>query len=274
MAVKFLYPFWGSETLDPSEFFQTAVFNKFDGVEINLPEDSVFEEFFLPGLNVVRLKNPDFLCSLQQAQGVKGETPDEYLLKVINKLENLRQYQPDFINSHTGKDHFSFSDNCKIIEAIEEFSIKHNVPVYHEIHRGRFTFHLSSTLKYLELFPHLRFVGDLSHWCVVSESLLQDQEEMLGKIIPRIFHIHARIGHEQAPQVNNPFAPEWGDHLNRFIEWWQEIIDYHRDTREITITPEFGPVPYMPTKPFSKEPLANQNRLNLEMKDYLKSNLV
>ena len=40
-----------------------------------------------------------------------------------------------------------------------------------------------------------------------------------------------------------------------------------------TITPEFGPFPYMPQEPFSKEPLANQKEINIKMRDYLKTRL-
>ncbi|TPV35359.1 sugar phosphate isomerase/epimerase [Paucihalobacter ruber] len=273
MPSKFLYPFWGSEHLCPNDFFEILISKGFDGIEINIPIDPIFETTFYDVLNTVRKKNPDFVVVLQQVVGKQKETPESYLKTVMNRLESLIHHQPNFINSHTGRDYFSFEDNCRIIRAIESFSETNNIPVYHEIHRGRFTFHTSTTLQYLEKFPNLKFVGDLSHWCVVSESMLQDQEEIINKIIPKIYHIHARIGFEQAPQVNNPFAPEWHAYLNQFTQWWQSIIDYHQPCRTITITPEFGPFPYMPQAPFTKLPLANQHNLNFEMKAYLKSHL-
>ena len=40
-----------------------------------------------------------------------------------------------------------------------------------------------------------------------------------------------------------------------------------------TITPEFGPFPYMPQEPFTKKPLSNQWEINLQMKNYLQQNL-
>ncbi|MGJ8716484.1 MAG: hypothetical protein ACSHXG_15365 [Maribacter stanieri] len=76
----------------------------------------------------------------------------------------------------------------------------------------------------------MKLVGDLSHWCVTSESMLQDQE-------------HIR---------------------------WQQVINEHQNMEELTITPEFGPYPYMPQTPFNQMPLANQQELNIEMRDYLK----
>ncbi len=264
--INYLYPFWGHEDLNPTNFLNLAISNGFKGIEINIPNNQVFESVFYESLNIKREENPNFICGLQQVFGVKKESPKEYFYKVLSRLGAIAHYKPNFINSHTGKDHYSFSDNCKIIDGIEEFSLKSGIPVYHEIHRGRFTFHSATTLKYLEVFPHLKLVGDLSHWCVVSESMLQDQEEIIEKVIPHIHHIHARVGFEQAPQVNNPFAPEWNEHLSFYLNWWQRIIDYHIKSKNITITPEFGPFPYMPQSPFDQKPLANQQELNKTMK--------
>jgi hypothetical protein len=130
-------------------------------------------------------------------------------------------------------------------------------------------------LKYLKIYPELKLIADFSHFCVVSESNLADQMDLLAKIYPNIKHIHARIGFEQSPQVNNPFAPEWNIHLESYLSWWKEIIEVQKksNSSQITITPEFGPFPYMPQEPFTKKPLANQWEINLEMKNYLQKNL-
>ncbi|WP_339657419.1 sugar phosphate isomerase/epimerase [uncultured Maribacter sp.] len=271
--INYLYPHWGSSHLSVSEFFDSVKIQNFQGVEINLPENETFEKEFLRGLEKSREKNPNFICVLQQVLPVKLETVEAYLLNVLTQLERMLPYYPNFINSHTGKDHFSFEENCLVIEAIESFSVQNNIPVYHEIHRGRFTFHSATTLSYLEEYPQLKLVGDLSHWCVVSESMLQDQEYILDKIIPHIKHIHARVGFEQAPQVINPFAPEWKSYLDQYLVWWQRIINEHAIMDAYTITPEFGPYPYMPQNPLSKKPLANQYELNCNMKTFLKSRL-
>lgn len=273
MFLKFLYPFWGSEHLAPAEFFNEVEANNFDGVEINIPRDAIFETKFYDALNNERSKNSSFICVLQQVLGLKNESSENYLNRVLHRLHDQIQYQPDFINSHTGRDYYSFDENCRIIEAIENFSEKNNIPVYHEIHRGRFTFHSLATLRYLEKFPNLKLVGDLSHWCVVSESMLQNQEDILNEVIPHMRHIHARVGFEQTPQVNDPFAPEWESYVAQYMQWWKKILLYHQDRPHFTITPEFGPYPYMPEAPFSKQPLADQKAVNLKMKDHLKSYL-
>jgi hypothetical protein len=202
---------------------------------------------------------------------IRKEDPKEYLKRVLIRLNECARFQPDVINSHTGKDHYSFDDNCRIIEAIEEFSVKSGIPVYHEIHRGRFSFHARTTLAYLKKYPKLKLVGDFSHWCVVSESLLQDQEDILNQVYPNIHHIHARIGTEQASQVTGPFAPEWKSHLEAFQFFWKQMIATAKSNglEKMTISPEFGPFPYMPEVPYSRQPFYNQHEINLRIKELL-----
>ena len=273
MRLKFLYPHWGSESLSMSSFFETVSSNGFDGIEINIPQDASLQKELHSQLNHQRQHNPEFICVAQQVLGIKTETPHQYLERVKQRLEALVEFKPNFINSHTGRDYYFFDENCRIIEAIENFSERTNIPVYHEIHRGRFTFHSLTTLRYLEKFPSLKLVGDLSHWCVVSEAMLQNQNAIITQVIPHIHHVHARVGFEQSPQVNNPFAPEWQSYLQQFLVWWKQILEQHKAKEQFTITPEFGPYPYMPQQPFTKEPLADQKMINLKMKDYLKTHL-
>lgn len=271
MRLKFLYPHWGSESLDCSEFFKTVEENGFDGIEINIPKNPNFQRDLQKELHTRRRE--DFVFVAQQVLGIKRESPEEYLDRVLQKLYSISKFHPDFINSHTGKDYYSFEDNCRIIDAVEEFSIKNRIPVYHEIHRGRFTFHSTSTLNYLKIFPELKFTGDFSHWCVVSESLLQDQEEIIEKIAPNIHHLHARIGSEQASQVNNPFADEWELHLSRYVDIWKTVLKKHSNKQSFSITPEFGPFPYMPREPYTLKPLSDQQSVNIQIKNLLQTKL-
>jgi hypothetical protein len=44
-------------------------------------------------------------------------------------------------------------------------------------------------------------------------------------------------------------------------------------TKLLTITPEFGPAPYMPALPFTQQPIGNQWKINMDIMNYLKSNL-
>jgi hypothetical protein len=59
---------------------------------------------------------------------------------------------------------------------------------------------------------------------VVHESLLINKEDLLEKVILKSDHIHARVGFEEGPQVNNPSAPEWKSTLNRHLDIWESVI--------------------------------------------------
>lgn len=276
MKINYICTYWGCEKQTAKTFLSNVVANGYDGVEINLPDDVNFITEFMDELETIRTKQKsDFIFIAQQVLSSKNETVNEYIGRLKDRLDFLTTLQPNYINSHTGKDYYDFEDNCRILELTEEISQKSGIPIWHEIHRGRFSFHLKTLLKYLAKYPELNLIADFSHFCVVSESSLEDQQDLLAKVYPTIKHIHARVGFEQSPQVNNPFAPEWKNHLDVYTSWWKKIVEQHRSNNQtqITITPEFGPFPYMPEKPFSKEPLSNQWEINCEMKNYLQHTL-
>lgn len=271
MEIKYIRTFWGSEHQSAKTFLKESIAKGFDGVEINFPEDDGFIEEFMTELQAIRNEHPTFTFIAQQVLENKAETATEYTERMSERLRILLALRPDAINSHTGKDFFEFEENVKIIAAAERLSEQAGIPIWHEIHRGRFSFHLKTLLNYLTVFPHLNLIADLSHFCVVSESDLSDQKDLLTQIYPHVGHIHARVGFEQSPQVNHPFAPEWKEHLDRYVNWWTEIIEHQsqQGKAHFTITPEFGPFPYMPQAPFSKEPTANQQEINVQIKKYL-----
>jgi len=272
LKINYCCTYWGCEQDSPNVFVDKVLAAGYEGIEISLPPTpETFTPHFLKELEGIRLNKPNFIFIAQHLTSPGTDTVEQYIRKMEKNLLELTSYNPTFINSHTGKDFYSFDENCSVIEAALNISQKTGVRILHETHRGRFSYHAASLLPYLQKFPELELVGDLSHFCTVSESLLADQQHILQEIIPHIAHLHARVGHEQGPQVNNPFAPEWQEHLAVFLAWWKEIINHRKNTSKelFTITPEFGPAPYMPAMPFTQEPLSNQWELNCTMKDYL-----
>ncbi len=120
--------------------------------------------------------------------------------------------------------------------------------------------------------PLVQVAADFSNWCTVAESLLQDQEAAVRTACERAYHIHARVGYEQSPQVNETRTPEWEKHLHTRLQWWKIIIENRSNEGQetLTITTEFGSLPYMPTLPYSKQPISNQWDINLFMMQLLK----
>ncbi|WP_445454743.1 sugar phosphate isomerase/epimerase [Flavobacterium sp. 25HG05S-40] len=276
MTTHYTCTYWGCENQSAKSFLDAVIAQGYDGVEINFPDNQLFITEFMNELdNIRKTINPNFIFIAQQVLSNKTETVVEYTQRMGDRLRFLMDLKPNYINSHTGKDYYDFSDNCSIIEHAEQLSKSSSIPIWHEIHRGRFSFHAKTLLNYLELFPNLKLVADFSHFAVVSESNLEDQAAILGRIYPHIRHLHARVGFSQSPQVNDPFAPEWQDQLEHYLTWWNEIVAVleKRKIAELTITPEFGPFPYMPQEPFTQKPLANQWETNVKMKNYLQHHL-
>jgi hypothetical protein len=275
MQIKYSCSYWGNDQYPPKVFIEKVHQSGYNGAELFLQPPDQMTTNFMNSIAEIRKENPDFyLIALQLSVPIK-ESVDSYIMKMEKTLEALSWLNPLFINSHTGKDYYSFDDNCRIIEASLNFSQQKGIRILHETHRGRFSFHASTLLPYLKKFPELELVGDFSHFCTVSESMLEDQEEILNQIIPHVGHIHARVGFEQAPQVNNPAAPEWKNHLDQFIVWWKKIAEYRKKKgyKLLTITPEFGPAPYMPLEPFTQKPMSNVWVNNFFMMHKLKASL-
>jgi len=272
MKIKYGCTYWGSERFKPKEFIAKVADAGYEGVELFLqPPDTLTDEF-LKAIEEIRNEKPDFYFILLQLTFPGADSVNDYISKMEKQLLTLAKLSPLFINSHTGRDYFSFDDNCRAIETAMNVSAKTGVRILHETHRGRFSFHAATLFNYLKQFPEIELVGDFSHFCTVSESMLEDQQHILKEIIPHISHIHARVGFEQGPQVNDPAAPEWQSHLNIFINWWQEVIEYKsaKGSNLITMTPEFGPAPYMTQMPVSQTPLSDQWNDNIYMMEKLR----
>ena len=58
----------------------------------------------------------------------------------------------------------------------------------------------------------------------MHETLLEDQRKQFNMALARVDHIHARIGHPEGPQVNDPRAPEWENAVKAHLEWWDKIV--------------------------------------------------
>jgi len=200
--------------------------------------------------------------------GTFGATPADHLRDLERFVEFAVECGAIRIMSQTSRDIFSFEDNCRIFERAVALSEATGIPIAIETHRSRPTYSAVETRRYLEAIPALDIGADFSHWMAVHESDLRDQMENVEAAIERTVHVHARVGFEESPQVNDPRAPEWAAHLENHLELWKRIHDAHvrRGAETMTITPEFGPYPYMPALPYTQQPLADCWEVNVFMK--------
>jgi sugar phosphate isomerase/epimerase len=266
MKIKFFSPHWGMENMLLEEAFNKIKEAGFDGVEMTVPFQLQEKEHFL---NLLEKYELDLIAQQWSAAGI---TFKEYKQSFQQHLYHFASVKPLFINSQTGKDYYTFEQNSELIHLAAKIEEETGVPIVHETHRGKFSFCAAITGKFLEAIPGFSIAADFSHWCNVSESYLQDQQETVAVAIGRANHIHARVGHPQGAQVSDPRVPEWQEALQYHLQWWDAIIEKHRKsgTTLFTITPEFGPWPYMPALPYTRQPVTSQWEVNLFMRNLLK----
>lgn len=268
MRFKFFCPRWGSEEVSWDLFCQKVRDEGYDGVEYGIPNDVAIGE--LDGAWNTFQKYD--LEVIPQHYGTYDADFSRHFDNYAGWLEMVRPYKALKIDSQTGKDYFSFEQNKKLIEHAAHHSGLSGVEVFHETHRNKFTFAAHITFDYLSRIPDLRITLDASHWVNVAESFLEDQQEAMDLAIARTEHIHARVGYPEGPQVPDPAAPEWNEALQHHLLWWDKVIERKAAERDalVTITPEFGPYPYMVHLPYSQDPISDQWANNVYMMNLLK----
>jgi sugar phosphate isomerase/epimerase len=239
----------------------------YDGIEIWWSPDPARQKEIFDVLSKYQLE-VGFLCA--------GSQPDHrqhlaYFSQMVEGAARNKIQRPLYINCHSGRDFFSYEENREFIDLTRTVGRETGIPVLHETHRSRMLFAAPVAKHYLETIPDLRVTFDVSHWCNVSESLLADQAATVALALERTDHIHARIGHPEGPQVNDPRAPEWEDAVKAHFAWWDEVIRRKKQMGQtMTILAEFGPADYMPTLPYTRQPLADQWAINAHMMEVLR----
>ena len=239
----------------------------YDGIEIWWPMEKAAQDELFSALKKYGLE-VGFLCAGSQSNYNEHL---QYFKQMTEAAAKNTIQKPLYINCHSGRDFFSYEESKTFIDHTTQLSKTTCISIYHETHRSRILFAAPVAKQYMQKIPELRITFDVSHWCNVSESLLQDQAETLALAIERADHIHARIGHPEGPQVNDPRAPEWEAAVKAHLGWWDEIVSRKKKAGErLTILTEFGPADYMPTMPYTRQPLADQWGINVYMMNLLR----
>jgi sugar phosphate isomerase/epimerase len=243
----------------------------YDGIEIWWPIDKTGQDDLFAALKKYKL-DVGFLCGASQSTWQEHLTAFK---KMIDAAAQNTIQKPLYINCHSGRDFFSYDENKAFIDHTTQLSKRTGILICHETHRSRMLFAAPVAKQYIEKNPELRITFDVSHWCNVSESLLQDQEQNVNLTLERVGHIHARIGHPEGPQVNDPRAPEWEPAVKAHLAWWDKIVERRKKNGErVTILTEFGPPDYMSTTPYTRQPLADQWNINVHMMKLLRKRYI
>jgi sugar phosphate isomerase/epimerase len=269
MKIQFFRSIWGMDLPSLEANLKKIKQGGFDGVELAVPDD-------LPTCrHAQQILDELGLAVIVQQWRTDGSTVADHIASFERQFERSVTFKPLYLNSHTGRDHFSLSDNLKIFDQVATLEESSGITVLHETHRSRALFSVPSTVALLAERPNLKLTADFSHWCCVHESLLEDQQPSVDRAIERSYHIHARIGHAQGPQITDPRDPAWEPNLSAHLAWWKKIVARRRaeGCELLTICPEFGPAPYMVHLPHTHKPIADLWDINCYMMAWLRERL-
>lgn len=257
-SITYLATRWGFER-SLEEFCKSAKEAGYDGIEVWLPGSTQERSHLMSVTQEYNLK-------VGLLVGSGSSSFDQHFTEFKRNIDQAVELEPLFINCHSGRDFFPFDQNRQIIDYTIKVSEATGIGIYHETHRSRILFAAHIAKEFIEQIPRLRLTLDISHWCNVHESLLQDQPEAVQLALGRTDHVHARVGHPEGPQVTDPRAPEWQQVVEAHFIWWDQVVKRKiNEGQGLTMTPEFGPPQYMPAVPYTGQPLADQWDINAHM---------
>ena len=247
MQLKIYKSLWGMTGPLEEQFQQVhgAGYNGIESAPQEIKEPATFQQL----LNDFKL---DYIALVYTEETDHAE-------ELRRRVGEAMKYNPGKIVAHSGRDTMSFGKTIRFFEHALRVEEELGIPIAHETHRRRPLYSPMNTLVLLRELPDIRINADYSHWCAVTESMLEDHSEALTMAARRAIHIHGRVGFENGPQVPDPRIPEWSDRVAKHESWWDMIIAAHLSRHEemLTFVPEFGPPTYMPTVPSTGQPTAD-----------------
>lgn len=171
---------------------------------------------------------------------------------------------------HAGADSFGIERGQRFLEDCIRIANDLGVTPCFETHRARILYNPFTCAELLDRIPALELTSDLSHWLLVVDRIPHDIMDLFDLASSRTRHLHARIGHEKSPQVTEPSDPAWTEHVSLYRRWWQISVDARTEKGgSLSVSPEFGPPPYMHAEPFSGKPSADIVAANQWMREKL-----
>lgn len=265
--LKILATNWGFEgSMD--EYCAKVKAAGYNGIEIWWPNEQKEQDELFTALQKYNLE-VGFLTAGYQSNYTEHMATFK---KMLTAAATNKRQKPLYINCHSGRDYFSYEENKSLVDITTAINKQTGIKILHETHRSRMLFAAPIAKNYFHQIPELRITMDISHWCNVSESLLEAQADTVQLAIQRTDHIHTRIGHAEGPQVNDPRAPEWDEAVKAHFAWWDAVVAIKKQKGEtLTMLTEFGPPDYMPTLPYTRQPLADQWAINVYMMQTLRA---
>lgn len=254
---------WGHEG-SLEQAIQQAVKAGFDGIEGPAPARQSEAQVFRQQLNDNGLNYIAEITTAGSYVPERNATLQEHVDSFARKLEQSLVIEPDFVTSLAGCDAWPESESVEFFGRLMEIAADAAIEVSFETHRSRSFFNPWTTQRICEQLPGLQLTFDFSHWCVVSERLMDSEPAVIEALAPRARHIHARVGYDQGPQVPDPRHALYQHALQRHQAWWQQlwIAMAERGFDKMTMTPEFGPDGYQAINMQTGEPVGDLWQFN------------
>jgi sugar phosphate isomerase/epimerase len=270
LSMKFLCPRWGSEDIPWDVFLKQVKEAGYAGVEW-FPFGETVDPHKVLGL--LKYYELDFAIVMAVIKPYTNfEQYLEHLKQDLAQLMKIRNEfkAPLFFSAQTGREFFNNNQIASCLALCQEFQAQYQTPIYQETHRNKWSYAAHVVAPVLEKHPDLKLTLDISHWFCVSESYLEDQQDAVNLAISHARHIHARVGSTQSSQVWDPANVEYAETLEAHVVVWDKWVNQMKTTQmNFTITPEFGPAPYMVKGNRTIDLREEQWRINLWMKDFL-----
>ena len=166
------------------------------------------------------------------------QSADAHLDDFRVQLERVSVFAPVLVNVLGGSDRWSMAECVSFYVRAIGHAKRMGLKLVWETHRSRPTATPWRTEQLLKEIPEMQLNCDFSHWCVVCERLILNEEPSLLRLCAsRADHVHLRVGHAQGPQISDPRLPEHREAVDAHFHWWQQL-------NVATATPEFGPDGY------------------------------
>lgn len=197
----------------------------------------------------------------------RQDTVQEHIADVERQLQLGRSLDPQWVTVIGGCDAWTVEQSVRFFSESQEIAARMGIACSFETHRSRSLFNPWVTLAVLERLPELKLTCDFSHWVVVMERQLDEDWDAVLEVAQHAYHIHARVGYDQGPQVPHPAAPEYAGALASHQRYWEAIwsVQQASGRQHSTMTPEFGPDGYLHTLPFTQQPVADLWEVNAWM---------
>ncbi|MET3114558.1 sugar phosphate isomerase/epimerase [Pedobacter sp. CG_S7] len=271
--LKFMCPRWGFETIPWDEFLGAVKDAGYSGIEwFPFGEACDYDKV----LDLLLQYNLDFCVVMAVIEPYIGY--ENYIAKLkadLHQLMEVIQHKkvPLFITAQTGREFYTYDEILVCLQVCSEMQETYGIPIYQETHRNKWAYAAHVVAPVLKENKEVFLTLDVSHWFCVSESYLEDQQLAVNEAILQTRHIHARVGDTQGPQVWDPSNMEYAKALEEHLKIWDRYVEQMKQKKKeyFTITPEFGPPPYLVKGDRNISLTQEQWRLNLWMKDFLKN---